>query len=149
MPGYGPTRILLIANRTAATPALLDEVRRRVAEGPCVFSLLIPDAPGRGHDWTLELALPLLEEAARGPVQALVGGPNALEAVRSAVRHTDFDEIVVSTLPRRMSRWLRRDLPRRIEALGLPVTVITPESMSDAFPRSGAEYASVGGPEHR
>ena len=79
--------------------------------------------------------------------------PVALEPensdVRSAVRHTDFDEIVVSTLPRRMSRWLRRDLPRRIEALGLPVTVITPESMSDAFPRSGAEYASVGGPEHR
>jgi hypothetical protein len=141
MPAFGPTRILLVANRTAATPTLMDEVRRRVAEGPCVFALLIPDARGVDHDWTLDLALPLLEDAAHGPVQALVGGPDPLEAVRSAVRHTDFDEIIVSTLPRRVSRWLRRDLPRRIEALGIPVTVITPadqrESLADTFRRTG------------
>jgi hypothetical protein len=124
MPVAGPSRILIVANRTAATPTLLEEVRRRVAERPCVFSLLIPDARGNS-DWTLDLALPLLEEAAQGRVDGTAAGPDPLEAVRSAIRHTDFDEVIISTLPRRVSRWLRRDLPRRIEELGLPVTVVS------------------------
>jgi hypothetical protein len=42
---------------------------------------------------------------------------------------------VISTLPRRTSEWLRRDLPRRVEKRDIPVTVITqpggPDSLSD------------------
>jgi hypothetical protein len=46
--------------------------------------------------------------------------------VRDAVRDGDFDEIVVSTLSKKTSKWLRRDLLRRVEGLGLPVTAVQP-----------------------
>ena len=122
-------RILIVANRTAATPTLLDEVSRLAKERPSTFSLLIPDAPSSEHsDWTLELALPLLERAARTSIEGLTGKQDdAFEAIRAAVAEDRPDLIVMSTLPRRVSKWLRRELPRRVEALGVPVRVITPE----------------------
>ena len=61
------SRVLIVANRTASTPRLIDAVRRRAEAGPCEFALLIPDVTDRkAADWTLETALRLLKPAARG-----------------------------------------------------------------------------------
>jgi hypothetical protein len=123
------TRVLIVANRTASTPRLLEAVRRRAEAGPCDFALLIPDVTDRrAADWTLETAQRLLRPAARGKVEGLVGGPDPFETVKEAVRQESFDEIIISTLPTRMSKWVRRDLIRRVEGLGLPVTAIVPKA---------------------
>jgi len=127
--GMPPTRVLIVAHRTAATPLLLERVRARVAEGPCAFTLLVPrrywDPDTEEAADTLELALPLLEQAAGGHVEGRIGDSDPFEAVKHALAGGDYDEVIVSTLPERVSHWLRRDLPHRIQALGVPVTVVT------------------------
>jgi hypothetical protein len=147
MESSAPTRVLVVANRTAATPALLDAVRERAARGPCTFTLLIPHTSHGLHrivdpedqgtseaEQTLELALPLLEQAAGARVEGMVGDPEPLAAIQDAVNVQGFDEIIISTLPQRFSRWLRLDLPHKAAGLGLPVTTVTAQ---------GREAASV------
>jgi hypothetical protein len=56
-----------------------------------------------------------------------------------------FDEIIVSTLPARLSKWLRRDLIRRVEGLGLPVTVITPRTVGEGSTLEAMASQSTGG----
>jgi hypothetical protein len=123
------TRVLVVAHRTAATPKLLDEVRARATRSPCSFTLLVPrpywDPETEEAAATLELALPLLDEAARGHVEGIIGDSDPFVAVQQAVETGGYDEIIVSTLPARASRWLRRDLPHRVETFGLPVAVVT------------------------
>jgi hypothetical protein len=128
------TRVLIVANRTAATPALLAAVRGRAARGPCEFTLLVPqliaeeaygDEEARK---TIALAVPLLEEAADDAVPAIIGTSDAILAVERVLVHEHFDEVIVSTLPERVSHWLHRDLPTKIERLGIPVTVVRARS---------------------
>jgi hypothetical protein len=133
-----PTRVLVVAHRTAATPALLDAVRERAARGPCTFALVVPnqahglhrvvDAEDQDADEAqavLDRALPLLQDAAGAPVEGIIGDPEPLNAVQDAVNLHGFDEIIISTLPTHLSRWLRLDLPHKIGGLGLPVTTVT------------------------
>jgi hypothetical protein len=127
-------RILVVANRTAATPALIAAVRERTARGPCEFTLLVPQLVAEeafGDEEarkTIELAVPLLEEAAENEVPAIIGTCDAMLAVERVLVHEHFDEVIVSTLPERVSHWLKRDLPTRIERLGIPVTVVRARS---------------------
>jgi len=133
-----PTRVLVVAHKTAATPPLIEAVRERAARGPCTFTLLVPNAAHGLHKVidpedqsdvetqdVLALALPLLEEAAGGPVEGKVGDPNPMNAIQDAVNIDGYDEIIISTLPARVSRWLKLDLPSKIGGLGLPVTTVT------------------------
>jgi hypothetical protein len=122
-------RVLVVAHRTAATPPLLAAVRERAARGPCEFTLLVPrpywDADTEEAAITLELALPLLDEAAGSHVEGLIGDTDPFVAVQAALEQTAYDEIIVSTLPTHVSHWLRMDLPARVKRLGVPVTVVT------------------------
>jgi hypothetical protein len=138
MESSAPVRVLVVAHKTAATPGLLDAVRERAGRGPARFTLLVPNAPHGLHklvdpedtesseaDQVLALALPLLEEAAGGPVEGLVGVASPIEAIHDALNIHGFDEIIISTLPARVSKWMRLDLPSKVAGLGLPVTTIT------------------------
>ena len=134
--------ILVVAHRTAATPKLINWVRDRSSQQLCVFTLLVPlpywNPDTDEAEITLELALPLLEEAAMSHVRGFIGDCDPFEAVRAAVKDGNYDEIVISTLPERVSHWLRRDLPARVERFGLPVTVLTATQAERALPRAPA-----------
>jgi len=138
-------RVLVVANKTAATPALLDAVRERAAKGPCEFTLLVPNTThglhtvvdpedqSRGEAETvIELAIPLLEQASGGSVDAMIGVPEPLAAIQDAINLHGFDELIISTLPTRVSKWLKLDLPSKAAGLGLPVTTVTASSRAEA-----------------
>jgi hypothetical protein len=138
-------RVLVIANKTAATPPLIDAVRERASRGPCEFTLLVPNTTHGLHkvvdpedqseteaQTVIELAVPLLEEASGGPVDSMIGVPEPLAAIQDAVNLHGFDELIISTLPTRVSKWLRLDLPHKAAGLGLPVTTVTAGSRERA-----------------
>jgi hypothetical protein len=139
MESSAPARVLVVAHKTAATPALIEAVRDRAARGAAKFTLLVPNAThgleaildSGNHDQTteaqqiIELAVPLLEEAAGGPVEGMVGDPSPMNAIQDAINIRGFDEVIISTLPARVSKWLKLDLPSKITGLGLPVTTVT------------------------
>ena len=134
-----PTRVLVVAHKTAATQPLLDAVRARAARGPSSFTLLVPnaahglhrvvDAEDQGADEARSViaqAVPLLSDAAGAPVEGIVGDPDPTAAVQDALNLRGFDEVIVSTLSPRLSRWLKLDLPSKVSGMGLPVTTVTP-----------------------
>src|SRR5437764_13298686 len=98
-------RVLVVAHRTAATPLLLNAVRARARRSPCAFTLLVPrpywDPDTDEATATLELAIPLLEQAVGGRVEGIIGDSDPFIAVREAVTRLDIDEIIISTLPAR------------------------------------------------
>jgi hypothetical protein len=79
----------------------------------------------------LRAALTVLSEAAGQPVTGHVGDANALAAVTDALHLRGFDEIILSTLPSRISRWMRIDLPSKIRALGVPVLHVSTSGVGE------------------
>ena len=142
-------RVLVVAAKTAATPQLLDAVRERAAQGMATFTLLVPNPTPHGlhkvvdpedqgtteaHE-VLELALPLLQKAAGARVEGKVGAPMALEAIQDELNlNGPYDELIISTLPTRVSKWLHLDLPHKAAGLGLPVTVVTAQGTEELPP---------------
>ena len=135
--------VLLVANRTANTDRLREAVRERAAAGTTRFHLVMPAVPTGLHRVVdpevagreeaharLGLALPNLSEAAGFMVGGEVGSADALAAIQDALSRESFDEIVISTLPRRMSRWLGVDLPSKARGLGVPVSHVEAVNVS-------------------
>jgi hypothetical protein len=129
------SRVLVVANRTAESPELLDALRARVVQGPCEFTLLVPSTP-HGIAWAADMhaggeeaeqhRLAFVEELRQeglNVVEAKVGDPDPLAAICDECNFHAYDELIVSTLPLKISKWLRVDLPRKAgAATGLPVT---------------------------
>lgn len=142
-------RILIVANQTAAGAHVSRIVQQRIAEGPCSFVLLVPATPPSDRlTWTEEDATRV---AATRMVEALAklrevgadiegrieeGTPTdaiaALMQVEVYEHHQVFDEIILSTLPPGVSRWLKRDLPHRLQRrYGIPVTHVIAEHVPE------------------
>ncbi len=150
MESSAPTRVLVVAHKTAATPALIEAVRDRAQRGPAAFTLLVPNPAHGLHalvdpedqeesegQTVLDLAIPLLEDAAGGPVEGLVGDPSPMNAIQDAINLHGFDEVIISTLPARVSKWMKLDLPSKVTGLGLPVTTVTARDRASATVPSG------------
>src|SRR5215213_10767730 len=136
-------RYLIVANQSVESDQLMDLVRERVAAGPSEFVLVVPATPVKdlvsnampipmpvmGGSPTLpappaearRMAQVKLDAAVRKltaagvPANGTVGDPDPVRAVEEATATREFDEIIVSTLPARVSRWLHQDLPGRLE----------------------------------
>ena len=127
--------VLVVANRTAESPELLDALRRRATQGPSEFTLLVPATP-QGVAWAADMYageaaaekhraafVDELREEGLPVAEAKVGDPDPLAAVMDECNEHDYDELIISTLPLHLSKWLRVDFPRKAKAAtGLPVT---------------------------
>jgi hypothetical protein len=141
-----PAHVLVVAHQTAATPALLDAVRERAGRGPAKFHLIVPqqvhgmhkvvdpqDAGADEAQSVLDAALPKLSEAAGREVSGSTGDAEPLMAIHDAINLGSYDEIIISTLPLGVSRWLKLDLVSKARGLGLPVTHVQATSKVDAM----------------
>lgn len=142
------SQVLLVANRTAMTARLRETVRSLAERGNTRFHLLVPAHPrglhrvvdpevaGREEAKTrLAAAIPFLREASGREVTGEIGSADPLAAIQDVLGRERFDELVISTQPRRVSRWLRLDLPSKARILGLPVTHIEAEELSEELSR--------------
>jgi hypothetical protein len=140
--------VLVVAHQTAVGSALLEAVRDRAARGGARFHLVVPRRPHGIHRVVdpieageeearavLAKALPALSEAAGSEVTGSVGDPEPLMAIHDAVNLGHYDEIIISTLPLGVSRWLKLDLVSKARALGLPVTHVAASATEPAAAR--------------
>jgi hypothetical protein len=142
-----PTRVLVVTDRTAATPALLDTIRGRAARSRADFRVLVPNpAPAEWNplhperhkkvdeaERELASSIPRIAEAAGHPVEGVVSiRHDPMDAIEETLLDEPFDEIILATTPHTVAGWLHVDLPRRVAHLGLPVTTVTGEHHAGA-----------------
>ncbi len=73
----------------------------------------------------LDQLLGRLEELG-AKAEGALGRADPIKAIDDALASRQFDELILSTLPQPISRWLRTDLPHQVQRrCGLPVVTIT------------------------
>jgi nucleotide-binding universal stress UspA family protein len=130
---------LVVANRTLGGQHLMDAIRQRLEAGPCRFHVVVPTTHvsehgsyNEGHSRAeaqkrLDAALARFGELG-AEVTGELGDASPVAAIRDALRHRQFDEIILSTFPSGASRWLRLDLPHRVARdFNVPVTHVLAE----------------------
>lgn len=132
-------RVLVLTDRTAADPALLDAMRARAHRGPAQFRVVVPNpAPAEWHpmhperrdkaaeaERALEQALPAIEAAAGGAVIASVSiRHDPMDVIDAVIYHEPIDEIILWQTPHTIQRWFHVDMPHRLAHLKLPLTVV-------------------------
>ena len=135
---------LVVANQTLGGEALLSHIREAMSLGACAFHLVVPATPAKDHLTYTEgeataLAQARLHDGLDGlraegaAVTGEVGDASPMQAIGDALRHQSFDEVILSTFPSSISRWVRLDLPQRVKRrYGLPVThVVSQPQTSD------------------
>jgi hypothetical protein len=133
-------RYLIVANQTLAADQLMERVRELAKEGQCRFHIVVPATPSRDHAFHIEGAAHKIAErrleAALERFRSVgceatgeVGDASPMLAVRDCfIADNQYDGVIISTLPPGVSRWLKQDLPHRLErAYGLPVVHLTGE----------------------
>ena len=136
--------ILVVAHKTLGGPRLLEEVGRRIEGDGCRVHLLVPMNHPMGAfteascQASAEKVLDEgqrrirdLDAAGKSDITGEVGDPNpvyATEVLKNRGEH--FDEIVISTLPRGISRWLLRDVPAKLARIypGIPILHVVSEA---------------------
>jgi hypothetical protein len=127
-------RYLVVANQTLGGEHLVDRLRQAVAEGPCAIHVLVP-ASNNPSAWTFDTdsdvsaARERLERARTRfadlgcEVTGEVGDARPVDAVLDVLNRETFDEVIISTLPPGVSRWLGMDLISRVRrAVTVPVS---------------------------
>jgi hypothetical protein len=130
---------LIVANQTLNSRSLTDAIRARLADGPVRTHVVVPLSPiDRRLTWdeteSRKVAQSRLEDVVArlremgAEADGEVGDRDPVMAVRDAMRGREIDEVIVSTLPKGVSRWLGEDVPSRLrDAVPVMVTVVTQE----------------------
>ena len=131
---------LIVANQTLTSESLREAITARLADGPVEAHVVVPMSPRAGRlSWDeqesrtaaqtrLDEMLERLREMG-AQADGEVGDRDPVMAVRDALRRHQVDEVIVSTLPRGLSRWLGEDVPARLrDSVKVPVTVVTQEN---------------------
>jgi hypothetical protein len=121
--------VIVLANRTAPAPELIDALVERAKRGPITATLVMPAGPGAADRAAakerMEEALAAWREAGVEVCDGVVCDPAPLEALEEVWDPMRHDEVIVCTLPGRSSKWIRGDLPHSVARFtGVPVTHI-------------------------